>query len=463
MGGSDSPILHGACERRDLGEFVGFNGPMAEVPRKAFARSARMASLPLGHAGRMALGLGKRIGGRPTEAVSHELQQRSAEQMFKVLGELKGGAMKLGQAMSVFEAAMPEDLAEPYRATLTKLQESAPPLPAKTVHEVLASELGEDWRTRFRSFDDQPAAAASIGQVHHAVAPDGREVAVKIQYPGAAEALTSDLKQMVRLGRVFASWMPGLDIKPLLEELRERVEDELDYLRESQFQRDFAVAYEGDPEFVVPHVLAAAPTVLVSEWVDGRPLSDIIKSGTPEERNHAGLLYQRFLLSGPARSGLLHADPHPGNFRMTDDGRLAVMDFGAVAHLPGGFPPAIGTLMRVALSGNAETVAEGLQEEGFIRPHITLDSQRVLDYLLPFIEPLQEEEFHYSRGWLRDLFTRVKDPRNPDFTVGIKMNLPPSYALVHRVWMGATGVTCQLDSTIPIRAEFERWVPGFAQ
>lgn len=449
-------------ERRDSTRFLGLNGLMADLPRKGLTRSIKLASLPVGHAGRIALGLGKRIGGRPAEAVSHELQQRSAEQMFKVLGELKGGAMKLGQAMSVFEAAMPDDLAEPYRATLTKLQESAPPLPVETVHEVLASELGEAWRTRFRSFDDRPAAAASIGQVHRAVALDGRDVAVKIQYPGAAEALASDLKQMVRLGRVFASWMPGLDIKPLLEELRGRVEEELDYMRESQSQRDFALAYEGDPEFLVPHVLAAAPTVLVSEWVDGRPLSDIIKSGTPEERDHAGLLYQRFLLSGPTRAGLLHADPHPGNFRITEDGRLAVMDFGAVAHLPGGFPPAIGTLMRVALSGDAEVVAEGLQEEGFIRPHITLDAQRVLDYLLPFVEPLQEDEFHYNRGWLRDLFTRLKDPRNPDFTVGIKMNLPPSYALVHRVWMGATGVTCQLDCTIPIRAEFERWVPGFA-
>jgi predicted unusual protein kinase regulating ubiquinone biosynthesis (AarF/ABC1/UbiB family) len=435
---------------------------MAEIPRRALTRSARLASLPLGHAGRVAIGFGKRVGGRPAEAVSHELQQRSAEQMFKVLGELKGGAMKLGQAMSVFEAAMPDDLAEPYRATLTKLQESAPPLPAATVHEVLTAELGVDWRARFRSFDDQPAAAASIGQVHRAVALDGRDVAVKIQYPGAAEALTSDLKQMVRMGRLFASWMPGLDIKPLLEELRERVEEELDYLRESRSQRAFAVAYEGDPEFVVPHVLAASPSVLVSEWVDGRPLSDIIRSGTPEERDRAGLLYQRFLLSGPARAGLLHADPHPGNFRMTEDGRLAAIDFGAVAHLPGGFPPAMGTLMRVALSGNADSVAEGLQEQGFIRPHITLDSQRVLDYLLPFVDPLREEEFHYSREWLRELFTRVKDPRNPDFTVGIKMNLPPSYALVHRVWMGATGVSCQLDCTIPIRGEFERWLPGFA-
>jgi predicted unusual protein kinase regulating ubiquinone biosynthesis (AarF/ABC1/UbiB family) len=448
--------------QHDLSWLVGFNGYMADLPRKAFTRSAKLASLPLGHAGRVALGLGKRVGGRPAEAVSHELQQRTAEQMFKVLGELKGGAMKLGQAMSVFEAAMPEDMAGPYRATLTKLQEAAPPLPAETVHEVMVEELGADWRTRFQSFNDQPAAAASIGQVHRAVTIDGRDVAVKIQYPGAAEALKSDLKQMVRMGRLFGTWIPGMDIKPLLEELRERVEEELDYLRESQSQRDFAVAYEGDPEFLVPHIIAAAPRVLVSEWVDGRPLSDVIESGTSEERDRAGLLYQRFLLSGPARAELLHADPHPGNFKITPDGRLAVLDFGAVARLPGGLPPAIGTLMRVALSGDSEAVAAGLMEEGFIRPHITLDAQRVLDYLLPFVEPLREEEFHYSREWLRGLFTRVKDPRNPDFTVGIKMNLPPSYALVHRVWMGATGVTCQLDATVPMRQEFNRWVPGFA-
>ena len=129
--------------------------------------------------------------------------------MFKVLGELKGGAMKFGQAMSIFEAALPEELAGPYRATLTKLQDAAPPMPAATVHRVLAEQLGADWRQQFTSFDDKPAAAASIGQVHRAVWRDGREVAVKVQYPGAGEALTADLDQIARVARLFGALAPG--------------------------------------------------------------------------------------------------------------------------------------------------------------------------------------------------------------------------------------------------------------
>src|SRR5690348_13486654 len=132
---------------------------MSDLPRRAVTRTAKLAALPLGLAGRATWGLGKRIGGRPAEIVAAEVQARTAEHIFRVLGELKGGAMKFGQALSVFEAALPEELAGPYRSALTKLQESAPPLPAATVHRVLRAELGEEWRDRFRSFDDHPAAA----------------------------------------------------------------------------------------------------------------------------------------------------------------------------------------------------------------------------------------------------------------------------------------------------------------
>src|SRR3954469_22341193 len=202
---------------------------MSDIPRRAVTRSAKLAALPLGVAGRATLGLGRRIGGRPAEIVAAELQARTAEQLFQVLGQLKGGAMKLGQALSVFEAALPEEVAAPYRAALTKLQEAAPPLPAASVHKVLAAELGDDWRSQFREFNDVPAAAASIGQVHRATWSDGREVAVKIQYPGAGPALLSDLRQLGRLAGVFAAMTPGLDIKPLLGELEARVREELDY------------------------------------------------------------------------------------------------------------------------------------------------------------------------------------------------------------------------------------------
>jgi predicted unusual protein kinase regulating ubiquinone biosynthesis (AarF/ABC1/UbiB family) len=436
---------------------------VVDLPRNALTRGVKMAALPMSYAGRTALGFGKRVGGKPAELVAAELQQRTAEQMFKVLGELKGGAMKFGQALSIFEAAMPEEFAAPYRATLTKLQDAAPPLPAASIHKILAAELGDDWRDRFMEFSDAPAAAASIGQVHKATWHDGRVVAVKVQYPGADKALMADLNQMARMGKLFASWIPGIDIKPLINELRDRVAEELDYLRESNSQRTYAAAFEGDDDFLIPHVLSASPHVLVTEWVDGTPLSAIIASGTQEERDHAGTLLERFLLAGPSRAGLLHADPHPGNFRMTPDGRLCVLDFGAVAELPDGLPLAMGTLLRIAQSGDAETVMAGLRAEGFVRPHIEVDPQQVLDYLDPFVEPARHELFTFSREWMRGQFARLNDVRNPDFTVGLKLNLPPSYALIHRVWLGTIGVLCQLGATVPMRSELERWAPGFVE
>ncbi|MSZ58361.1 MAG: AarF/ABC1/UbiB kinase family protein [Actinobacteria bacterium] len=436
---------------------------MVDLPRNALTRGVKMAALPVSYAGRTALGFGKRVGGKPAEAVTAELQQRTAEQMFKVLGELKGGAMKVGQALSIFEAALPEEFAAPYRATLTRLQDAAPPLPAETIHRILADELGDDWRDRFAEFSDVPAAAASIGQVHKATWHDGRVVAVKVQYPGADKALMADLNQLARMGKMFAAWIPGIEIRPLIDELRERVAEELDYLRESQSQRAFAAAFEGDPDFLIPHVLSASPHVLITEWVDGTPLSAVIAAGTQEERDLAGTLLERFLLCGPARAGLLHADPHPGNFRMTPDGRLCVLDFGAVAHLPDGLPLAMGTLLRLAQSGDAETVLEGLRVEGFVRPHIDVDPEQVLSYLDPFVEPARHETFTFSRDWMRGQFTRLNDIRNPDFTVGLKLNLPPSYALIHRVWLGTIGVLCQLGATVPMRAELEQWAPGFVE
>ncbi len=435
---------------------------MTDLPRRAVTRSARLAALPLGYAGRTALGFGKKVGGKPAEAVASEIQQRTAEQVFKTLGELKGGAMKFGQAMSIAEVALPEEILAPYRATLTKLQDAAPAMPAETVHKQLAAALGDDWRGRFQEFDDQPAAAASIGQVHKAVWRDGREVAVKIQYPGAGKALMSDLNQVSRMARMFASMSPGLDIKPLLEELKDRAAEELDYLSESNYQRTFAVAYDDDEDFVVPHVLAASPTTVVSEWLEGYSLAKVIADGTQEERDHYGTLYLRFLMSGPARAGLLHSDPHPGNYRVLPDGRLGVLDFGAVARLPDGLPPSMGHLLRLATEGDAEAVVDGLREEGFVRDDVDVDAEQLLAVLRPFAEPAEHEYFHFSRDWMRSHFTRVSDPRNPDFQHGFKFNLPPQYMLIHRVWLGGIGVLSQMDATVPMRGELERWLPAFA-
>ncbi len=421
-----------------------------------------MAAVPLAHAGRRAKGLGRRMTGTQTPDTIAEAQQKTAEQIFSVLGSLKGGAMKFGQALSVFESVLPEDVSAPYRESLTKLQDSAPPMPFESVNEVLTVSLGANWRDRFSVFNETPVAAASIGQVHRATWHDGREVAVKVQYPGAAGAVMADLNQVSRMGRLMSGFLPGIDIKALTAELKLRISEELDYLQESKFQRRFAAAYDGHPDYFIPHVLSAAENVLITEWVEGKSLARIIETGTQAERDYYGQLYLRFLLSGPETAGLLHADPHPGNFRIMPDGRLAILDFGASAELPDGLPTAMGTLLKIAMGGDPETVMNGLREEGFIRPGIEMNPQSLLAYLGPFTEPAQGATFKHSREWIREQFSRTSDPRNPDWAVGLKINLPPSYLMIHRVWLGSIGVLCQLGAEFSVRDEFERYVPGFA-
>src|SRR6201987_1319217 len=439
------------------------DGMVTDIKRGRAARNAKLASLPVGMAGRAALGFGKRLTGKSKDEVTAELMDKAAQQLFTVLGELKGGAMKVGQALSVMEAAIPEQYGKPYREALTKLQREAPPLPAAKVHRVLDAQLGTKWLERFASFDDTPVASASIGQVHKAVWSDGREVAVKIQYPGADEALRADLKTMQRMAGVLKQPAPGADVQGIVEELIERTEMELDYRLEADNQRAFAKAYEGHPHFAVPPVVASAPKVVVQEWMQGVPMAEIIRNGTPEQRDLIGTRLLELTFDAPRRLGMMHGDAHPGNFMLLPDGRMGVIDFGAVAPLPGGFPIELGMIMRLAREKNYDLLLPTMEKAGFIQKGQQVSVRDIDDMLRQYVEPIQVDVFHYTRKWLQRMSAIEVDRSVSQIRTARQMDLPPKLVIPMRVIMSVAAILCQLDAHVPIKALSEELVPGFAE
>ncbi|MEV6768499.1 AarF/ABC1/UbiB kinase family protein [Nocardia sp. NPDC051030] len=440
---------------------------MAGKRRTAMARSAKIAALPMGIMARRMTATGKAImTGADRGTIDEALVDKAADEVFRVLGELKGGAMKLGQALSVAEAAVPPRFADRYRDALSRLQNQAPPMPVQQAHRMLDEQLGTRWRERFESFTDTPVAAASIGQVHRAVWKDGREVAVKIQYPGADVALMSDLKLLQMLSSTFGVFMPGVDVRSMIEEFVERTADELDYRIEADHQRRFAKAYAGDPKFFVPRVIASAPKVMITEWMEATPLSRIIAEGTPEQRNRAGELLAELGLSSPKVVGYLHCDPHPGNFQLLADGRLGIIDFGATIAVPDGLPPVVGELARLAVQEDYEGLLTALRDNGFVRPGHTLDLDPIKNMVAPIVAELDGDYLHISRKLLQEHMVRAMDVQNMSMNNTMAVRMPPELpdmVMLGRVLAGIVGVCAQLDANAPFVALVTRWLPGYAQ
>jgi predicted unusual protein kinase regulating ubiquinone biosynthesis (AarF/ABC1/UbiB family) len=358
------------------------------------------------------------------------------------------------------EAALPEQLAGPYREALIRLQEAAPAMPTAMVHEQLDASLGTGWRRLFRDFDDRPAAAASVGQVHCATWSDGTPVAVKIQYPGAGEALVADLGLLQGLSPILRAAVPGLDARELFARLRERLADEVDYGHEADAQAAFADAYRGDPDISVPDVLAVEGQVLVTRWVDGTPLSRVIADGTQDDRDRAGTLLVRLLLSGPVRARRLHGDPHPGNFRLLPDGRLAVLDFGSTEAMPQGWPTRLGPLLAAGRDGDAATLHRIAASAGLLQPG-TVTPDALLALLDPYLEPLRSPAYRFTRSWMQEQTRRASDPFSAASRTQRRLTIPPRHLLLQRVAAGLTGVLCSLGATVAVDGEVGRWLPGY--
>lgn len=429
------------------------------LPESTIGRGARLLSLPLGVAARASVGAGRRLMGGDGAQIDADLKDAAAEQLFAVLGELKGGAMKFGQMLSMFEAMLPEDLAGPFRDRLRQLQDSAPPMPSSKAQAVLRAELGSDWRSHFSEINLRPAAAASIGQVHRGRLTDGTEVAIKIQYPGADAAIASDLRQIRRLTSIIAPLTGGVDLTAIAREMAARVIEEVDYTLEAAAQAQVAEALEGHPRFLVPKVRLFSSKVMVSDWVEGRKLNTVIDDPA-ELRNKVALDYVTFLFAGPKLAGILHGDPHPGNYLITADGKLGVVDFGLVSRLPDGLPKPMGTLIRNAVDGDSEAMLAGLASEGFISSGV--DAAELLDYLSPFVEPASVEEFAFNRRWSQAQFSRVHSSMQPG-GVATRLNIPPIYTLIYRAWLGGISVLSQLDVKANFASVLRDYLPGFAR
>ncbi|MCW2545519.1 MAG: transporter, ATP-binding protein, partial [Frankiales bacterium] len=312
------------------------------------------------------------------------------------------------------------------------------------------------------TIEPKPAGAASIGQVHRGVFK-GHEVAVKIQYPGVAKALMSDLRQLKRVARLLSVLGTLADATGLVEELTARLSEELDYTLEARNQSAFAAAFRDDPLVVIPSVQHATTRVLITDWLEGEPLSKHIHSDelSQERRDRIGASLVHVIYSGPELTGLMHADPHPGNFMLLPDGRVGVLDFGAVKRLPDGIPAPLGRNAALVLNGDHQALYDGMIELGMLVPDAPVSPADLADYCTSMSEPFRHETFTFTRSWLRSEAVKLANPRSSTHIAAKHLMLPAEYLMVHRVALGMVGLLCQLEATAPMRALEIRWSPGF--
>src|SRR5271165_1811742 len=341
-----------------------------KIPTSRVRRTATVASLAASEAvkqfGTRAANVTR--GEEASEAAMSRRQLETAKQIVAVLGTMKGAAMKFGQVMSFLDVGLvPEEHREEFQRELAKLRDAAPTVSFKQMRQVIEQDLEQPISEIFSSFEEEPIAAASIGQVYRArLAEDGREVAVKVQYPGVAGAVRADLQNLDMIMRLLKRMTPGLDVDAITEEIRERIVEELDYELEAQNQRSLARIYAGHPFILVPQVVSSLSRerVLVSEFVRGAGFEQI-QGRSQAERDRVGEIVFRFFLGCLYRHRQFSGDPHPGNFLLLDDGRVAFLDFGLFKRMD---PAAVElelAAQRAVVEGDAPALHELLAKSGF--------------------------------------------------------------------------------------------------
>ncbi len=402
-------------------------------------------------------------GARADEEARAALEQqfaiRTAEDVARELGNMKGAIMKAGQLIGFIAEGLPPEA----QAALATLQADVPPMAPSLAEGVVRSELGDEPGRFFLDWDPIPVAAASVGQVHRAVLPDGREVAVKVQYPGVDRSIRSDLDNAEMLYNLFSSLaLKGLDVKALVDELRGRMYDELDYRIEAANQEAFWRRYRGHPFIRIPEVVTELSTqrVLVSEWADGLTWAEFESRADFEAKQRAAEVLFRFAQGSVHRDGVFNGDPHPGNYRFHADGTITFLDFGLVKRWSAGEWERLSPCLDAILAHDPEWCVRAMVEVGFLRPDHGLDPQRVYEYVSAPYVPYLQDTFTFTRQFTGEALGKVVNIDGPYAEIIRALNMPASFVILDRVVWGVSALLGKLDATGPWRGILEEYRHG---
>jgi predicted unusual protein kinase regulating ubiquinone biosynthesis (AarF/ABC1/UbiB family) len=377
---------------------------------------------------------------------------RTAEDVAKELGEMKGVLMKAGQLISFIFEALPDEAQD----ALATLQADAAPMAPTLAANVVKEDFGKPPEKVFLDWEDMPVAAASIGQVHRAVTHDGRDVAVKVQYPGVHEAIESDLDAAEVMYAMFSSMMlKGLDAKGLVDELRERMREELDYSIEASNVAEFEARFQGHPWVRIPHLVPdlCSARVLTTEWVDGMSFDEFRRQASFETKQRAAEVVWRFAQNAINRYGIFNGDPHPGNYKFHHDGSVTFLDFGLVKRWsPGEWESLRPTMDAIIVDRDPEKLVAEMVHSNFLPASHGLDPALVYEYVSSPYVPYLTDEFTFTREWMRDTLGLIFDVQGPHAPVIEQLNMPPSFVILDRVVWGVNAILGKLGAQGPWRA-----------
>ena len=421
------------------------------IPTSRVSRTARVSGLAAGQAARH---LGTRAANltRGEHAREQALERRhleAAEQIVTALGTMKGAAMKVGQVMSFLDVGLvPDEYRDEFQRKLARLRDAAPTVTFKDMRKVIEAELGEKLSGVFDDFDEDPIAAASIGQVYHARLLDGRDVAVKVQYPGVAAAVRADMSNLGLILRLAKQIAPGMDPKAIGEEIRSRIDEELDYELEAQNQRTLARIYRGHPFIVIPDVITSLSheRVMVSEYVHGTGFEEL-KHRSREERDRIGEILFRFYFGCLYRHGQFSGDPHPGNSMLLDDGRMAFLDFGLFKRMPPGAVQLEIDVARAIIEGDTDTIMRLGADVGFFTEPEKFNPDRVLAHFRAATSWYTcDREVTLTPDYATQVMIDMSDPRSEYFGYLRHESAPPDHIFGRRMEVLTLAVIAQLRS-----------------